>query len=281
VRDKRYLYIRNYMPWKPRNQPIRYAEQEQSMQELRRLEAEGKLPDNCRWFNEVPKPAEELYDVEADPWQMKNLALDPEHVRARDRLAKEMTRDLMARGDAQFIPEALLSDYEQKLGSRYAIANDARPVGEDIDENPNSASMLARLASAGGWDGASSDFLYDRFVERLPNTPALRFWSVHGIAFNGGNRAVEPLTRLLTDESPIVRVTAAHWLGIRRQAKLALPVLTAALKDKNEFVVLAALTALDEMGEAARPALGDVKALPKKMSEYPGRMRESILNRFK
>ena len=36
------------------------------------------------------RPAEELYDVAADPWQLKNLANDPAHAETRKRLGAEV-----------------------------------------------------------------------------------------------------------------------------------------------------------------------------------------------
>ncbi len=268
VRDKRYLYIRNFMPWKPRNQHIGYAEQEQSMQELRRLEREGKLPDNCRWFNEQPKAAEELYDVVADPWQMNNLANHPAHAKTRDRMRQALRDWTVETHDTGFIPEAIMAEGEQQLGSRWAIF---RQAGGDA---PPGALYDLLSSDLPGYSAAVPVF----------DGPIARYWNVHRANFRGDAALGSPqeIASLLESQSePIVRVTAAHWLALRGQPDKALPVLTAALKDKNEWVVLAALTALDEMGEAARSALEDVKALPKKMSEYPGRMRDSILKRFK
>ena len=91
VRDKRYKYIRNFMPEKPYAQPIPYRDRMPIMKEWRRLHAEGKLTGPQKLFFRQTKPKEELYDVRADPHEIRNLAGSAEHRdvlrRMRDRLA--------------------------------------------------------------------------------------------------------------------------------------------------------------------------------------------------
>ena len=73
VRDKRYKLIMNYEPWKPYAQWLSYAERSATMKELRRLHAEGKLTPEAAKFMAKTKPVMELYDLEKDPHELKNL----------------------------------------------------------------------------------------------------------------------------------------------------------------------------------------------------------------
>ena len=85
VRDKKWKYIRNFMPGRPWTQPNYYKLSSYPMLGLmHRLHGEGKLtPEQDRWF--APrKPVEELYDLEQDPWEVHNLAHEEAHA---DRLA--------------------------------------------------------------------------------------------------------------------------------------------------------------------------------------------------
>ncbi len=77
VRDERFKYVRNYQPEKPYCQNIEYMDQMPTMQEWRRLHAEGKLMGPQTLFFAESKPAEELYDVVNDPYEINNLAQDP------------------------------------------------------------------------------------------------------------------------------------------------------------------------------------------------------------
>jgi len=64
------------LPWCQR---IRYMEEMPSMQAWRRMHAAGELdPVQAAWFAEL-KPGEELYDLEEDPHEIRNLAADREH----------------------------------------------------------------------------------------------------------------------------------------------------------------------------------------------------------
>jgi arylsulfatase A-like enzyme len=75
VRDKRYQYVRNYNPDLPRYHDNAYRKSMPMMQEILRLKEKDSLnPALAQWF--APKPAEELYDVQNDPFELHNLAGD-------------------------------------------------------------------------------------------------------------------------------------------------------------------------------------------------------------
>ncbi|MBV5314183.1 MAG: sulfatase-like hydrolase/transferase [Prolixibacteraceae bacterium] len=79
VRSRDYLYIRNFYPNEPFHIWVPYLNKMPIMQEVMRLDAEGKLnTDQKKWMAET-RPAEELYDVKADPFQLNNLAENPKY----------------------------------------------------------------------------------------------------------------------------------------------------------------------------------------------------------
>ncbi len=116
VRDKQYRYIRNYMWYLPRSQDITYMNEMPTMQEMRRLFAEGKLAGPQLQYFEPTKPVEELYDTAADPHEVKNLAGDPKYKDVLERLRKvhnEWCRDTM---DIGLIPEPVLDEMKWPEG---------------------------------------------------------------------------------------------------------------------------------------------------------------------
>ncbi len=66
------------------------------MQELLRLHAAGKLSgDQALWLR-TNRPAEELFDVRADPHQVRDLAREPAHRATLERM-RAAVQDWMTR----------------------------------------------------------------------------------------------------------------------------------------------------------------------------------------
>ena len=79
VSDGRFNYLRYYMPQLPFYQNIRYRLQNPLMPHLLKLRDEGKLnAAQMDWFRPT-KPDEELFDLQADPFELNNLAKNPQY----------------------------------------------------------------------------------------------------------------------------------------------------------------------------------------------------------
>ena len=80
VRTSQWKYIRNYFPGIPYMQHNAYKENSYPTWNLvKQLAKEGKLTPEAALFAADRKPIEELFDVSADPHEVKNLAGDPAH----------------------------------------------------------------------------------------------------------------------------------------------------------------------------------------------------------
>ncbi|MFK8060147.1 MAG: sulfatase-like hydrolase/transferase [Polaribacter sp.] len=105
VKDKQFKYIRNYRPEQGYYLPITYREKIPSMQELLKLNNEGKLNDiQKQWFREK-KQKEELFDCINDPFELNNLADNPKYKNKLTELSAEMDRWLTQIGDNPSLPE--------------------------------------------------------------------------------------------------------------------------------------------------------------------------------
>ena len=99
VRDRRFKYIRNYMPERPYVEFLPYRDRMELMRVLLTMDEEGTLEGPQRlWFRST-KPIEELYDTDADPHEIHNLAEDPayqnklEELRTAHETWKRETKD--------------------------------------------------------------------------------------------------------------------------------------------------------------------------------------------
>jgi N-sulfoglucosamine sulfohydrolase len=100
VRDRRHRYIRNFTPERPFLQPNAYKEKSYPVWNLlKELHAQGKLTPLQETLCAPSMPAEELYDLEADSHETRNLAGSPEHREILDRLRVALERWIEETGD--------------------------------------------------------------------------------------------------------------------------------------------------------------------------------------
>jgi arylsulfatase A-like enzyme len=105
ARDRRFKYIRNFYPENPYLLWIPYRNRHPVVQEMWRLHAEGQLDGPQALMFQYPRPTEELYDTESDPFEMNNLADNPAHRGTLERLRRALD-DWRARyGDLGDLPE--------------------------------------------------------------------------------------------------------------------------------------------------------------------------------
>jgi N-sulfoglucosamine sulfohydrolase len=90
VRDRRYRLVRNFYPNLEREIHLPYRNRNPAMVEIWKRAAGGTLEGAQQWFDPGPRRPEELYDLEADPWELENRIDDPSLREVRDRLRREL-----------------------------------------------------------------------------------------------------------------------------------------------------------------------------------------------
>jgi uncharacterized sulfatase len=139
VRDERFKYIRNFYPELPYAQPINYMDEMPTMRVWRQWAADGKLTGPQKLFFAATKPSEELYDTQADPHEVNNLAAHPAHAdklkELRDALDEWVkdTKDLGEVPEDELIKRGLVED---RLTTEYAARLKQHPPGSTASNLP-------------------------------------------------------------------------------------------------------------------------------------------------
>lgn len=106
VRDKQFRYVRNFYPDQPYVLYVPYRNNSPLMQKMLRMQARGELDGiPAQWFDSS-RPVEELYDCEADPWNIHNLAADPKQAKKLREMRDILDSWMHSSGDMGVIAEA-------------------------------------------------------------------------------------------------------------------------------------------------------------------------------
>jgi uncharacterized sulfatase len=258
--DGRYVYVRQLMPHLPYGQYLNYMFQQATTRVWSDLFTAGKLDElQSRFWK--PKPSEELYDLQSDPWETKNLVDSKAHAGDLERLRAAQDAWLLETRDLGLIPEA----------ERLAVANGGA-LADAFKDWPFHQILDAAKLAANRAEG----------VEKLApllkhENAAVRYWGAMGHLIRGSTDAA--LKPMLQDSSASVRIAAAEALG-DTDTLLA----SANVDQKPYMEALEALNALDRLKSRLGPKKDSVLALPDKapktverrLKEYVARLMEHI-----
>lgn len=120
VHDRRYHYIRTFSTGPTFASLNRYKEKCFPILPLmRELHARGELTGPPRELMERAGPCEELYDLQADPYELRNLAAsaDPAHAAALARLRAALDTWIVESGDRGAVPEpaSVVAPFAQEM----------------------------------------------------------------------------------------------------------------------------------------------------------------------
>lgn len=132
IRNKKYLYLRNDYPELPKYKDISYRKQIPMMPTFLQLENDRKLNNiQHSWFE--TKTNEELYDCEADPYNLNNLSENPEFASILAKMRTTLANHMKSRPDLGLQPEAQLihqmwPNYEQPITASVEIQYEGNKI---------------------------------------------------------------------------------------------------------------------------------------------------------
>jgi arylsulfatase A-like enzyme len=257
IHDKNFIYVRHFLPHLPYIQSgIINSDGKDSYRELRRAHNAGTLPPSgeLMWH---PKPVEELYDLQADPQELNNLANYPEYTAKLEEMRGLLKAQILKTRDAGFLfePEMMM---RSQGPTTYEMAHD--PAKYDLERIYAAAEMVgvARI---------------EEIAANLSNADSgVRFWAVMGM-MNAGTYAknyIPEFEKLLADEAPTVQIAAAGLLCKLNKPGKALPVLGKWMNDERMWLALYAARTIQEAGKEALPLVPEIKKTLEKLTVEPG-----------
>ncbi len=267
VTDGRYVYIRNYLPQLPQGQFLDYENQTPTTRAWRAAYRAGGLPPHLARFWE-PKPREELYDLETDPDEIRNLAASEQHRGHLIRLRAELrswllhTRDLGLMPEAQMHAAAELSAPPAALGAaleRYPLEQILKDLGRDT-------SYLHRNALA---TSATTEA-----------NPTRAWWAAQAL-LHEHEASLRNLRQLADHADPSVRILGLEALarrGTPDDRARAIPSLIALCHPdaQGPWLALAAWNAVDRLDALAAPYRESIEAIPLESPQIPGRLSRNF-----
>lgn len=258
IRDEQFLYVRNYMPHLPAGQYINYQMQTPTTRIWKQKFDAGELNEVQSQFW-MPHQEEELYDLKADPEETKNLASDPKFKDVLKRFREEHRASYLRFGDTGLIPEVTVK----------AIDDNQEPP-RSLVENTKSF-PLKKIFKIANLAADKSDAGRAELVKAMadPN-PTIAYWGTMGTLIDGEAgyaAAKQQVADNVEHPNAAVAIAAAEVAakyGPETLRKKAIQRLSyfADYRNSNVLGAVAALNAVDRLGDIADPIREDLKKVP-------------------
>ncbi|MBN2102919.1 sulfatase-like hydrolase/transferase [bacterium] len=263
VHSDKFKYIRNYMPHLIYGQHVEYLWRMPTTRRWESLYKQSKCAGSQRFFWEH-KPAEELYDTENDPDEVKNLAEDPDYRKILFQMRQALNQWMEKIQDTGFIPEGEMIARTRKT----TVYEMVRKTGHYDFEKSSHAAETASLGKI------ENLFLLKQYMHDAD--AVIRYWGITGCLILGC-RAVPLLPdiqNLFEDACPDVQIAAAEYAARFSDPRKSLSILSMLLDHEINAVRLRAANAIDYLNETARPLK---PKMLKKISDPDEDVRKVIL----
>ncbi len=199
--DGRYRYIRCFSPQLPGAPYCDYPLSQPSWTAWKNAAENDSLPPLHTAMWKTPQPVEMLFDTQEDPWEIRNLANQPEHAERLTAMRARLRSTMKSVHDTGLVPEPM---WEELAGNK-TIHDYVRSAAFDLDATLDLA-FTATSPDEGN---------VPRFIEALGSKdPVIRYWAATACLIHAKDAApaIDSLTNCLADPQPLVRIVAAEAL---------------------------------------------------------------------
>lgn len=223
LRKGKYTYQRNYQPFNFDGLWNQYRYRMLAYMEWWELYQAGKLNEIQSQFFE-PRAAEQLFDVEADPHEVNNLADDPSYAVVLSSMRQRLANKVKSINDLSMFPESVL--WEEAFDN-------------PVEFGRKNSDRIAGLVDIADLSLVDFDKAKDGIEKALnSDDPWARYWGLI-VCSSFGDEAKGFVEKAKTiaaqDTENLVRVRAAEFLGLIKEEDPA-PVIVEVLAHANNEV---------------------------------------------
>jgi len=271
VTDGRYKYIRSYIPYRQFALRNYYQWGMPSNKAWDKLILEGGNI-NSEWTQTYAHhPAEMLFDLNNDPFELNDLSNKPEYFETLTRFRSELSAHIRTTKDLGFF----LPNSREGILLYEKVRNENYPLDE-----------LYTLVEIAGNAKISDLLILEKNL--TSNYPEMRFWAAVGLAQLGISKQLkgcpQPLLQLINDNNAYVASEAAYALSYLGQTDIGIERLVIPAK-KDEFKIVYSLLECLSLDKNMQPHIRKwlpqlkdaAKNLPAKENEDAGLMARGIL----
>ena len=264
IRDRKFLYIRNYMPYAPWGQHLNYLWTMKATQAWEQHHKEGKTNAiTGRFFG--TKPMQELYDTAVDPDNVHNLIDDPGYAADIARLSKAMDQWQIKYHDSALLPESEIVKRSEEAGKTiYELVRDPSLYDLKAYQQASALALEQNAANVSAfYKGLNAD------------DAGVRYWAIVG-CFNVQERSsldLDVIRKSLADECHHVRIMAA-WILYRSGDKESAQACWNDLLNESSYASLKIFNIIDWIGDGHESYTAAMKVCSFSHSGYVARMQQ-------
>ncbi len=260
--DGRFVYLRHFYPDRPYLKHVGYMFETPTTRIWKEMFDAGKLSEIPAQFWK-DKPVEDLFDLQADPDEVNNLASAPQYQEKLAELRDATRRWMGSTRDLGLLTEAEMHRRTKDVAPRTYALSDRFDV---------SGLLSAAWDASDAWQACNDDVIADMTGLCGSDDSGVRYWGARGLALGleahrdalsaqTVTAATRKLAGLLEDPNPSVRLAAADALievdDERLQGAAAEELMRLAdLPDEGYYVGIAALNVIDVHRDTVQTASG-------------------------
>lgn len=219
----KYAYTRVYMPYIQELRHLMYMDMGEITAQIRNDFKDGKLNDAQEMMLR-PRIAEYLFDIEADPWELNNLAENKSYKSLVQEFRTKLKANILKERDVLFLPE-----YEIDKISQTGTAYEYR-----LDKAKYPLEEIYELASLAGFK--DKETLKRQLKALKSENEFVRYWALMGLKSQENKTFDNQILSVLDDSYEPNAILAAAMIYEINGSELAKAVLTKAINSPHDHI---------------------------------------------